>query len=166
MLVYCPVIIWDRHVSHCVILSQAQLLLYNGKAYSIVLENTNLSLKQHIQQGYSVLSVHWDTFFCHIYECNEVVLERNFTLSLWKPHTLLKYIVPYQWDLARDPDISMHLHDVMWRIFRVQRFLRKHLQARIIEKKLALCMASHPRLGANSLLSQMNNDFFRLFFLD
>ena len=47
---------------------------------------------------------------------------------------------------------------------RMQRAYREHMRKRMRERMLAVCMATHPRLGAGSALSSLEEGLLRTFF--
>ena len=43
----------------------------------------------------------------------------------------------------------------------IQRWWRRKLAQRRHERRLSICMGMHPRLGADSIVRQMNKDVFK-----
>lgn len=146
------------------LLAQSRLLLYKGKVYDMSITQYNFypnTLEELIENGaFPILKINVHSY--GVYRHGEVVEQHLCMLSLYKPSgSLVEFVIPFQWTLKRQPRVQLYYGNLLCRILRVQRFLRKILTTRQAERALALAMSLHLRLGRNSLLKQLPLEVIR-----
>lgn len=163
-VIYCPVELWDETIHVGVILVNAAILIYDDKVYDLSHTDLwswdNISLKQALAEGFHP-SIEFNDYVCRERIHGEFINVHYLLVHLQTLKRTIGGEIAYKWQLLRKPNCYLRYHNLEWRILRVQKWLRRTMHDRRSQRRLALAMALHHRLGKDSSLSLLHADVMR-----